>query len=83
MASGSGASVVADSVVGASVDVESLSLEQATSEITVAKAAVEAKIRRAVCDIGSPLGNSTDFRASISGTMGSWLKKRSCPQTVS
>ena len=56
-------------MVGASVDVESLSLEHATSEITVAKATVTPKIRRVVSDIGSSPGNSFDLRASISGTM--------------
>ena len=63
--------MVGATVAGASVVVESLSLEQATSEITVAKAAVEAKIRRVVCDMGFSSVNSTDFRASTSGTMGS------------
>jgi hypothetical protein len=69
VASGSGASVVADSVVGASVVAESLSLEQAAKVTIDAKATVTPKIRRVVSDIGSSPGNSFDFRASVSGTM--------------
>ena len=55
VASGSGASVVADSVVGASVVAESLSLEQAAKVTIDAKATVTPKIRRVVSDIGFPL----------------------------
>ena len=69
VASGSGANVVLASVVGASVVLESLSLEQAASVTIDAKATVTPKIRRVVSDIGSSPGNSCDLRASASGTM--------------
>lgn len=77
MASGSGASVVVATEVGASVVAELLSLEQATRVMTVANATDVANKRRTANDIGSSPGNSFDLRGSISGTMVSWLKKRS------